>query len=120
MDIKKRYRNIIKIPIEFERVPIRPYIPVPTEEEYKTGYIRRYFIQRTNDKNSVVYEVSQTAYENISQNSLYNVVSLSWKISGEIEEVKSINAKCVKYASKTLPALTLYLPNLLQFKKMEY
>lgn len=117
MDIKKRYRNIVNVPKEFSLRQIKPFIPTPTEDDYKVGYIRRNFVQKSNDKNAIVYEISDNSYIDYQRNPLLTVVTLNWKISGTDEEIKEINDKVVRYASKTLPAIKLYLPNLLQFSK---
>jgi hypothetical protein len=37
--------------------------------------------------------------------------------SGSVDEIKTINSKTIRYAAKTLPSVSLYLPNLLQFSK---
>lgn len=116
-EVVKRYRNIIRIPSDFKLIKIKPFIPIPTEDDYKVGYIRRYFVQRANDKNGIIYEISENSFSTFTANTLYTTVTLNWKISGTDEEIKEINDKVVRYASKTLPAIKLYLPNLLQFSK---
>lgn len=116
MDIK-RYNKIINVPKEFKKVTIKPFIPTPTEDDYNVGYIRRYFIQRANDKNSIVYEINEKSFTTFFENTLFIAISLNWKISGSDDEIKVINDKVIRYASKKLPAVKLYLPNLLQFSK---
>lgn len=117
LKIKKRYRDIVKVPKEFFLTQIKPFAPSPTEDDYKVGYIRRNFVQKANDKNSIIYEISESSYIDYERNPLLIVCSLNWKISGTEKEIKEINQKVVKYASNRLPAIQLYLPNLLQFSK---
>jgi hypothetical protein len=53
----------------------------------------------------------------MTSNPFYNTTELYWKIKGTDDEIKLANSKSVKLASKRIPALSLYLPYLLQFKK---
>lgn len=102
---------------QFEIPNIESHVPKPIDTDYTTGYITRYFIQKSNDKNSIVIEISKTGYREFINNSFYVVVALDWKISGTPEEIKEANLKSVKRAAKTIPAVQLYLPYLLQFSK---
>ena len=102
---------------QFEIPNIEAHVPSPIDTDYTTGYITRYFIQKSNDINSVVREISKTGYQEFINNSFYTVVTLDWKVSGTPEEIKEANLKSVKRAAKTLPAVQLYLPYLLQFSK---
>lgn len=116
MDIR-RYNNIKVVPKEFKKNKVKPFLPNLSEEDYKSGSVRRFFTQKANDKNSVVYEISENAYSSFRENPLYITTSVNWRISGTNDEIKKINEKVIRYASKTMPALQLYLPNLLQFSK---
>lgn len=117
MDIKKRYKNIVKVPKEFLLTTIKPFVPTPSSEDYDVGYIRRNFLQKANDVNAIIYEIDDRTYSNLGDNPLFVTVTLNWKISGTEEEIKKVNKKVIIYASRKIPALTLYLPNLLQFSK---
>jgi hypothetical protein len=116
MDIT-RYTTILQLPQEFKLSGVKQYIPTPIESDYKRGYIVRYFTQKVNDINSPVYEIDDYTFSNLSNNSFYQICSLDWKIIGTDEEIKEANMKSVKRAGKVLPAVQLYLPYLLQFKK---
>lgn len=102
---------------QFEIPTITSYVPSPIDTDYTTGYITRYFIQKSNDKNSAVREISKIGYQEFINNNFYIVVTLDWKIAGTTEEIKESNLKSVKRAAKTIPAIQLYLPYLLQFSK---
>ena len=116
MDID-RYKDIVNLKPEYNPVTITTFIPSPIDEDYKRGYITRYFIQKANDKSSVIYEVRKKTISKFSNNSFYIVVSLDWKIKGDPIDVKKSNSESVRIASATIPKLSLYLPNLLQFHK---
>jgi hypothetical protein len=44
-------------------------------------------------------------------------VSLDWRITGDPIDIKKSNIASLRIASKTIPKISLYLPNLLQFHK---
>ena len=111
-----RYKRINKNIREFSS-QVQTSIPSPTEKDYKRGYIKRYFIQRANDSNSTIYEVSKDFFSSISSNSLFLNTSLDWRIVGEDSDVKKSNSESIRIASHRMKKLKLYLPNLLQFKK---
>ena len=41
---------------------IKSHIPTPSYKDFRQGYIVRYFIQRINDDNALIYEVNETDY----------------------------------------------------------
>ena len=111
-----RYKNIVSDLSKF-KYSIKTFIPTPKEKDYKKGYIIRYFIQKANDSNSTIYEVSKDSYKNFSSNPLFVNTQLDWRISGEDFEIKKSNSESIKLASNKIKKISLYLPNLLQFKK---
>jgi hypothetical protein len=96
---------------------IKPFIPSPTDSDYKKGYITRYFVQKANDSNGLIYEVSNESYKTYIKNKLLISESVDWRIIGEDSEIKNSNSESIRLASKKIPKLSLYLPNLLQFRK---
>jgi hypothetical protein len=96
---------------------IQTSVPSPNVDDYRIGYIQRYFIQKRNDESAYIYEVEKLAYSDVMDNPFFKGVILKWKISGNREEVREMNQKSVSYASKDMKALPLYLPNYLQFHK---
>jgi hypothetical protein len=113
-----RYNKILdEDTSDFNGINIVTKIPSPTNDDYRIGYIQRYFIQKRADESAYIYEVEQYYYTEILYNPFFKGVSLKWKISGDREEVKEMNRKSVSYASKDMKTLKLYLPNYLQFHK---
>jgi hypothetical protein len=104
---------------------ISTYVPKLTKRDYEIGYIRRYFVQKGNDKSSPIYEVSLNEYERIVKKPLYVGVALKWRISGPISEiqidsvvdkgVRESNRIAISLVNDKMPNLKIYLPNLLQF-----
>jgi hypothetical protein len=127
MNIKDRYNELIKTPL-VER-GIKAYIPKPSESDYNRGYIRRYFVQKTNDKGSPIYEVSQDDKSKYVTNPLYTVADIKWRIKGpkqvQYDDVGNVvdksvsesNRIAIQFVGNAIPNLKLYLPNLLQFYK---
>ena len=123
----KRYSQIIKrTPKE---ISIIAYLPVLKDVDYRRGFVKRYFIQKTNDKGSPIYEISKRDRNRFITNSLYTIVELKWRIKGPMEtqydsignitdkSVSESNRISIKLVSHLIPTLKLYLPNLLQFYK---
>lgn len=112
-----RYREIIKLDSEFNQVNITTYIPSPKDEDYKRGYITRYFLQKSNDMSGVIYEIKKNTISKFSNNSFYTIADLDWRLVGDRDDVKKSNSESIRIASQIIPKLSLYLPNLLQFHK---
>ena len=125
----ERYKQINHPTLKRKISEINTQIPTPTKNDYDLGYVRRYFIQLVNDKNSPIYEVNERVYTKHESKSFYTRTSLKWRITGNLEEtydiegnlinksVKESNRIAIKLASQRIPNLKLYLPNLLQFYK---
>lgn len=124
---KDRYNSINKKPDS--TLKITTHIPEPTEKDYRRGYINRYFIQKTNDKGSPIYEVKSTTLGSYVRNPFYTSCTLRWRITGPTERqynstgdiinksVSESNRISIKLVAHKIPNLKLYLPNLLQFYK---
>jgi hypothetical protein len=110
-----RFNELIENNADFIIGKIKTHVPSPTENDYKTGYIVRYFVQKANDMSSYVYEVNELQYTILKQNPFLIVVDLDWKISGNRNEVMEMNRKSILLASKDMKSILLYLPNYLQF-----
>ena len=116
MDID-RYGEIVNLKPEFNEVKIVSYIPTPIDVDYERGYIIRYFLQKSNDVNSVIFEIKKSSIGKFLDNPFYTIVGLDWRLAGSPEDVKKSNSASVRIASQTIPKIQLYLPNLLQFYK---
>ena len=122
-----RYNQLNKKPKTVDK--IITHIPKPTELDYQRGFVRRYFIQKLNDKLSPIYEVDYDRFNNYKSNPYFIAVSLKWRIKGPKETkydnngvvvdraVSESNRISIQLISDKIPNLKLYLPNLLQFHK---
>lgn len=127
MSIKNRYNEIIRTPLKEKDV--KAFIPRPNQKDYDRGYIRRYFLQKTNDKGSPIFELNKSNKGNFQNNPLYTLVDVKWRIRGPLESeindsgtviqksVSESNRIAIRLVGHLMPNLKLYLPNLLQFYK---
>lgn len=112
-----RYVDIKQSLKEYDLNIIKPFVPTIGELDVSRGYITRFFAQKANDAAAVVYEVHSSTYSRLINNPFFSVVNLDWQIVGSEEKIKDVNGRSVKFAAKSLPAVQLYLPYLLQFRK---
>ena len=123
------YKDVAKNIENFTLQIPKTVIPIPTEFDYDNGFIRRYFIQKTNDSNGFVFEVSLEVHDELRDNPFWKVADLKWRISGPKETVynkmgelsdvgvEMTNKQIINLTSKKIKNIGLYLPNLLQFHK---
>lgn len=127
MDIN-RYNKISKNKPQV-RYNVEAHIPTPSDKDYIRGYIRRYFVQKLNDKGSPIYEVNSSTKSYYNSKPQFSSVQLKWRISGPKtpeydskgividKSVSESNRIAIKLHANEIPNLKLYLPNLLQFYK---
>lgn len=84
------------------------YTPQPTQGDYQTGEITRFFSKKRNE--NIYYEVVDTS---VSSNPMYFTFSLQWLISGKKSYVESTNQKMVELYMRQLPIplFNLFLKN---------
>lgn len=104
-------------------------VPKPTENDYDTGFMNRYFCQRINDENGFIFEISKDIFEELEDNPYWKTSIMRWRLSGPIEPVyndlgnlidigvKQSNKNSISIVSFKLKNIDLYLPNILQFYK---
>jgi hypothetical protein len=125
------YDNITKNRFDFLKKEVlpSPYFPILSERDYTNGYVIRYFTKRSGGNVKDIKEISSEVFSDISTNVLYISVSLSWKLTGPYNDkiinknntiygVHDTNARSVAQAESTLPGITQYLGNLIQFAKI--
>ena len=117
----QRYASLSKFEKgqDFINLKISAHIPKPDDIDYKRGYIERYFVQRANDTTGKIVEIDAAAFSKFVQNPFYTAITLDWKIVGSDDEIKDCNFKSIKFVLKQMPKIQMYLPNLLQFRKIE-
>ena len=95
---------------------ITTYYPKPTEEDYKEGVLKRYFVK---DKHTGrVQEISRTAYRSLKAKNpeyfypKYDIVEVQWSLIDAQTNIYEVKAK-----SFYIPELVNYLKDPLQFVK---
>ena len=110
----------IKNNLKQSSVPVvSAFIPTPTEDDYSVGYMTRTFLQKTNDINAHIIEINPKEIANARQTFYYTPVELTWRLIGTPQEIMDSNSKSVKDATSTIPNLSHYLTNTLQFAKVK-
>jgi len=127
MDIN-RYNKIVKNEPRV-RYNIETIIPRPSDKDYNRGFIRRYFVQKTNDKGSPIYEIDSPTKSYYNNKVQFITTELKWRVSGPTttqydsngavidKAVADSNRIAIQLVSDKIPNLKLYLPNLSQFYK---
>lgn len=92
----------------------------PLESDYKSGYVRRYFVKKIN--NEFAYETNETGYLNVDL-SIWQKIKIEWKISGQrytnnqIEGIEPYNSNQISIASVNIPEIKKILTNPVQFAR---
>lgn len=118
-------KNIEKFTIETPST----IIPQPSLGDYENGFIERFFMRVSFDNTGFVYEVDQRTYEKYRTNPFWVVERMYWRLTGPLNAVYDIignvvdkgvvgsNKASISMASLKIKNISLYLPNLLQFRK---
>ena len=77
------------------------------DDDYSTGLIQRYFIQKGNDINAKVFEISE---EDFNKNlTLYNKIKFEWIISGTKEDVRRQNTITIRNTERNFKGINKIL-----------
>ena len=96
-------------------ISVNQYYPIPKEEDYKVGFIERFFVKRINDYR--VIETNRKDYYNLTVD-LYLKIQINWAISGKNQsDVYSQNLNSKKSAEKFFSTSIVALKDPLQFYK---
>lgn len=66
---------------------LRPRIVLPSDEDYKRGFMTRYFAKKLNLEQIQIFEINKPDYDSVQNNEdkfypIYQVISMDWKITG--------------------------------------
>lgn len=98
-----------------------------TKKDIDAGFITRYIIKKNNEIK--FYEINKDTFSDYNKKkidpTIYSATQLQWHIVGDIEDtqkgnmtiqgVRSKNLQAVKNAESTMPNLSMYLNNPLQY-----
>jgi len=97
-----------------------PYFPSPTQEDYDTGFVIRYFLQKKGSR--TIFEVSKEGFSFKDDN--YYSCELKWKISGPLNDTNGIsgiidtNRRTILLKREQMPFIENYLVDLQQLSKI--
>lgn len=123
------YKDLIKDKQIYSLNIPRTVVPTPTDNDYTSGIIERYFAQKVNDVNGFVYEVNLDTYNELKLNPYWIIKNVKWRITGPLDAVyddngkmidkgvKNSNISSITEGQKIIKNLNLYLINILQFYK---
>jgi hypothetical protein len=123
------YKDVAKNIEIFKIKYPKTIVPSPSDTDYSSGFIRRYFVRKSNDMNGHIFEIDKDTYSEYLNNPFWIVGDLKWRIRGPIQEtykdngeiddigVRNSNKASINIIASTLKNVGLYLPNLLQFHK---
>ena len=97
LNIPEKQKNEIasKTEIKPNRIPGKPnsFYPNPTEEDYRRGYVIRYFTKKENQKGFII-EISRDEYNSIVNGTadyditIYQTIQILWKITGPLRSTR--------------------------------
>ena len=125
-DVISQYRS--KIDMSVFGVNPTSYRPTPTEEDYRTGIIDRYFVRKNTSQSHPICEVSGEQYHALQVNPYYKTVSIRWKITGPVDSyisgetdgvigVRDFNLREIVRGSEVIWQFPSSFKNLLEFYK---
>ena len=100
------------------------YIPIPSENDYKKGYITRYATKRVNCGFDTISEIDKLEYDRLENNILYTTVSFNWKITGPLYSdstsigIIDTNQKTLTLFESKIPDITSFFRNFAQYAKI--
>ena len=69
-NVLSHYKSNVKMGLFLEN-PIE-FRPTPSEEDYRKGYLDRYFTQKKNSDYNLIYEITGSQYQSLKKNPFYN------------------------------------------------
>lgn len=120
----KLYDTIAK-DISKYKAPVYKYT-IPTQDDYKKGFYKRYFVQRRNSLNEIL-EIDIEQFSSINNpdtgidNNLYKSISIDWKLTGVKNDtdsekgVEDTNRRLVELKDYDMKGLRNYLTDYLEF-----
>lgn len=101
------------------------YYPTPTEEDYRAGFLDRYFVQDKRDMR--IIEVSKQGYTQAKARKVFKRITLKWVIKGPADDqiigkymypgAEAQNKNIVEIAERLMKGLKTYIKDYRQFVK---
>ncbi len=101
--------------------------PKPTSENYKQGFMNRYFVRKATSPNFPIYEVDSSNFQLMRKNPFYSSATVNWKLTGDIDSkeiageklmgVTETNTININKANLVISGIKSLLKNPLEFYK---
>lgn len=102
----------------------------PSKDDYDKGMMTRYFVAKSNDMHSQIFEVDASGYKQFQKNPFYVVAQMRWKITGPVRSVydrgilknrgvTDFNMVSYEQIQLTMPKIDTKISSLLQFYKSD-
>ena len=101
----------------------KPYMPIIANQTYTTGYVTRYFVEKINNSQSYPIEIDLSQFKKFGKkggidNGLYNVASVSWKLTGLLNDVITHNRQEIYFASDKVPKIAYGVRNYTEYARI--
>jgi len=86
-------QNVLSQNLTLNLEELKPYFPIPVEEDYQRGYFNRYFAKNLIGQVKII-EVSETTYSDIENGIIsqefvrYETMSMLWQLTGPENDVR--------------------------------
>lgn len=88
----------------------------PNEQDYKIGFIYRYFVRKRNEPTGIISEINKEMYDKFLSSPFFIAIRMRWKISGGNKfEIEQLNQRSINYAQETMGNIDTYVKNLTKF-----
>jgi hypothetical protein len=126
------YQRLGGGPSVFQPVDVIDYVPLINKKDIDNGEIIRYFARPVHQSSpSEIVEIDKPTFQSLSNNKLYNVVSLRWLIRGKVADipgltnintptrlytgVRTANRLFIETADEKMPGLKTIITDYLKF-----
>ena len=88
-----------------------PYFPEPKSDDFKNGWMYRYFAKQSNNPYGDIIEISDKQYRSAGSKgsgldgSHYDVLRIQWVISGGVKSVQSANTRMADFIERRHPKM---------------
>jgi hypothetical protein len=101
----------------------KPYMPIISNQTYVAGYVTRYFVEKINDSQSYPIEIDLSQFKKFGKrggidSGLYNVASVSWKLTGLIVDIIAYNQEEIFFASDKVPKIAYGVRNYTEYARI--
>ena len=98
------YSIYTNLRIRSSDVYLKPYKFIVSDEDYDSGYVRRYYARLKSNNEETPIEISEDDY-NVSHNNYFKT-SVKWRLGGSKEDIEKSNNAAIELSSKEISNLS--------------